>query len=147
VNIRRPLGVTLVAIYCFLVAIFGLTLPLAGLYGSHGVLPGASFVSLPFTSSFFLWPGRMGGMSWIVLIWSVLTGFGLLRLRRWARISAIILAIPSLATFPVGTVVSILILVYLLKRDVARIFELGEGPVTLSEAEALHVEAIMGHRR
>ena len=85
-------------------------------------------------------------MNWVVLIWSVLTGFGLLRLRRWARISAIILAIPSLATFPVGTVVSILILVYLLKRDVARLFELGEGTKTLSEAEALHVEAVMGRR-
>jgi len=147
VNIRRPLGVTLVAIYCFLVAIFGLTLPLAGQFGSHGVWAGSSFISLPFTSGFFLWPGRMGGMGWIILVWSVLTGFGLLRLRRWARISAIILAIPSLATFPVGTVVSILILVYLLKRDVARLFELGEGSVTLSEAEALRVETVMGHRR
>jgi tRNA A-37 threonylcarbamoyl transferase component Bud32 len=147
VDIRRPLGVTLVAIYCFLIAIFGVTLPLAGLFGSHGVWAGSSFFSLPFTSGFFLWPGRMGGMSLILLIWSVLTGFGLLRLRRWARISAIILAIPSLANFPLGTVISILILVYLLKRDVARLFELGEGTVTLSEAEALQMETVMGHRR
>ena len=89
----------------------------------------------------------MGGANWVILVWSVLTGFGLLRLRRWARISAIILAIPSLGTFPVGTVLSILILVYLLKRDVARLFKLGEGTVTLSEAEALQMETVMGDRR
>ena len=115
-------------------------------YSAMNITSGSSFISLPFTKNFFLWPGKMMGTNWIVLIWAVLTGFGLLRLRRWARISAIILAIPSLATFPVGTVLSILILVYLLKREVARLFQLGEGPATLSEAEAREMEGVMGHR-
>jgi len=146
VNVRRPLGVSLVAAYCFLVAFCLASLPLIWRLGDFGLGHGSSILSLPYPGDLFFWSSGPGVSNWFVLVWSVMTGIGLLRLRRWARISAVILAFPSLASFPVGTVASILVLVYLLRRDVARVFELGRGPVTLSEAEARKVEAVVGRR-
>lgn len=44
---------------------------------------------------------------------SAVVGFGLLTLKEWARIGAMLLAIPVLVIFPIWTVIGILILVYL----------------------------------
>ena len=146
VNVRRPPGVSLVAAYCFLVALFVVALPLIWRLRHSGLWPNSLMLPLPYVGDLFFWSHGLVATNWFVLVWSVLTGIGLLRLRPWARISAVLLAVPSLVSFPVGTVTSILVLVYLLRRDVGRVFELGAGPVTLSEEEARKVAAVMGRR-
>ena len=53
----------------------------------------------------------------------VFAGWGLLRMKQWARWLAFVLAIISLFFFPIGTVVGALIIWYLLKGDVNEAFE------------------------
>jgi hypothetical protein len=83
-------------------------------------------------------------LSAAIAIWSLLVGVGLLRLRCWARTNALVIAGIGLLLFPVGTILSILVLGYLLRGEVRRIFELGEGPATVSLDEARRLERAMG---
>jgi hypothetical protein len=73
-------------------------------------------------------------------VWAIAASIGLLRLRKWSRISAIILAFFGLASGGIGMIVSIFILAYLFRKNVKRLFELGEGPATVSEEEARRLE-------
>ena len=52
----------------------------------------------------------------------LLVGVGLFTLKKWARILAIIFAIIGLLNVPIGTIISIIILVYLFKADVKAAF-------------------------
>ncbi len=70
--------------------------------------------------------------SYVVVCWAVfgvigalyfLTAWGLWTGQNWARIIAIILAILGLLNFPIGTVISIIILIYLFKSDVKAYFK------------------------
>ena len=79
-----------------------------------------------------------------LVIWYAITAVGVLRLRSWSRTHAIVLAAIGLFFFPAGTIMSIFVLAYLLRSDVKRLFELGEGPATLKEAEAQRMERTMG---
>ena len=63
-----------------------------------------------------------------------------------AALVMIKLRAPRALSRRMGTVTSILVLVYLLRRDVGRVFELGEGPATLPEEEARKVEEVIGRR-
>jgi len=92
-------------------------------------------------------------------LWHAIAGFGALRLRNWARYNLIILAIlevPAcmlivlsgfLLPFVLTSVVAVVVLVYLFRPAIARIFELGLGPATLPLAEADALERAMGARR
>jgi hypothetical protein len=83
-------------------------------------------------------------VAWALVGWSVITGIGLLRLRRWARPSAIGLAFAGMTLFfPLGLMLSIGVLSYLFRADVARVFELGEGHVEVSEEEARRLARIL----
>lgn len=55
-----------------------------------------------------------------------LIGYGLYALQSWARIAAIIFAIIGLINVPIGTIISIIILIYLFKPEVKAAF--GAGP-------------------
>ena len=77
------------------------------------------------------------------------------RLRNWARYSLIILAVLEvpwvvLAALRGGlvvllpvTIASVLIVIYLLRQPVARIFALGLGPATVPAAEADALERVI----
>jgi len=52
----------------------------------------------------------------------LITGWGLLKLRSWARILGIVLAVISLLNFPIGTVVGIYGLWVLLTKETERLF-------------------------
>ena len=92
-------------------------------------------------------------------LWHAIAGFGALRLRNWARYNLIILAVlevPAcvlivfsgfLLPFLLTSVASVVILVYLFKPAIARVFELGLGPATLPAAEADALEHAIGARR
>jgi hypothetical protein len=62
----------------------------------------------------------------------VLTGYGLLKYKSWARILAIILAILNLILFPIGTALGIYTLVIMFNEEVKALFK---GGGTLAEVE------------
>jgi hypothetical protein len=91
--------------------------------------------------------GFLGPFCLLLALWHLIAGIGLLKLRNWARFNAVILAIIELPLiffapasglllllFPV-TIASGLILFYLFRPVIARIFLLGLGPATVREAE------------
>jgi tRNA A-37 threonylcarbamoyl transferase component Bud32 len=94
----------------------------------------------------------------VLAVWQFVAGVGALRLRNWARYNLIVLCVlqlSSLLLVPFSwlaaivvptTLVSLLILVYLFRPSVARIFELGLGPTTLPVAEADAIERILGRQ-
>ena len=59
----------------------------------------------------------------IVFIVALLGGIGLLRGKEWGRILSIVQAALSLFWVPIGTVIGILILIYLTKTEVREYFE------------------------
>jgi type II secretory pathway pseudopilin PulG len=58
----------------------------------------------------------------VIGTWTLMTGVGLLRLKPLARTSQLILSVIGLAGFPFGTLISILVLVYLAKPGMKVIF-------------------------
>jgi hypothetical protein len=66
----------------------------------------------------------------VVLLFSapgLITGWGLLKLRSWARILGIVLAVISLINFPIGTAVGIYGLWVLLTKETERLFVAPSG--------------------
>jgi len=64
----------------------------------------------------------VGGLSAMVSVPGVLTGFGLLRLRPWARVLAIILGILNLPGFPIGTFLGVYSLYVMLDDETSTLF-------------------------
>ena len=58
---------------------------------------------------------------------AIASGIGLLRGQEWGRIMGIVHAALSLFSFPVGTTIGILVIVYLTKSDIADYFRAGGG--------------------
>jgi hypothetical protein len=118
---KRPDGVTAIAVWFFVDALLMLffaclltAIPLSGVLNEINDPIGEFWAVFSLTC----------GVIFILLsgILSVLAGWGLLRLKEWARWLAIILGIFSLFAFPIGTVIGALIIWYLLKEDVREAF-------------------------
>ncbi len=123
---KRPDGVTLVAVWYFMNAFFILlsffvliAIPVSGAFSGINDQTG-----LFWATTGVICLAVFVAVSGIVV---ALSGWGLLRIRSWARILGLILAIMGLFAFPVGTVISALIIWYLSKEDVRQVFELAEG--------------------
>jgi type IV pilus assembly protein PilA len=71
---------------------------------------------------------------------SLAVGIGLLQLKEWARSTRVVLAVIGLLGIPCGTVISILILVYLLKPGIKVLFS-GRSAEELTPLEARDVAA------
>ena len=126
-EVHRPKGVTLIALYAFVNAI----LALVGVqFVTLGPLSGHVVENEPF-------------LRVLLAGWSFVTCVGLLSLRRWGRISALVLAALGLFLVPAGTIFSIVILLYLLRADIRKIFEQGRGPAVLLLGEDHWVERVM----
>jgi hypothetical protein len=124
VEIRRPRGVTLSASYC--IFWFVLVVP------SMGTSQQVAEPRFPFE---------------VLAIPAIAVAFGLWRLRRWGRIGAIVLAgIGCFFYFPAGFLLSAPVAVYLLRKDVRRVFDLGVGPATLDEEEATRLAKLVRER-
>jgi tRNA A-37 threonylcarbamoyl transferase component Bud32 len=162
ITITRPSIVSWIAAYSFMMA--GLLPALVGAasmwfllgargsgsiigpwIGFHGGSPRAGLLLL----------GGLGPLCFILAIWHLIAGIGVLKLRNWGRFNMIILAaieLPwlffapasalMLALFPI-TIISGLILFYLFRPTIARIFQLGPGPATLKEEEAEEIERVL----
>jgi hypothetical protein len=120
-KMKRPDGVVLIALWYFLI---GTVLTLGAL----------TILVLPMAALWFERTGmdRMVGMWGLGIgfmftasgaVLSFLTGWGLLRLKEWARWLAMGLALFKLLLFPLGTVAGVLILAYLLQAGVKAVFE------------------------
>jgi tRNA A-37 threonylcarbamoyl transferase component Bud32 len=161
ITIKRPPIVSWMAAYSFLMSGLLLALPgalafltLVGVRSSTpfimhlGVLPRQGFIML----------GIVGPLFLALAAWHLIAGIGLLKLRNWGRFNLIILAFleavlpffspfSGIMTFTIPLMaISVLILIYLFRPAVARMFDLGPGPVTLPEAEANAIEALYSHK-
>jgi hypothetical protein len=119
---KRPDGVTLIAVYEFLIAIPGL-IGLCGIlvFAVPAILTGTEGIVDATAGLFALGIGLLlvGGGTLL----SVIAGWGLLRMKGWARWLTIALAAFSLLAFPIGTIIGALIIWYLLKDEVTQAFE------------------------
>ena len=127
---KRPDGVTAIAVWYFVDAFFTLmiactliALPFSGVFDDIGDSTGYFWATFGVTC----------GVVFVLLsgIAALLAGWGLLRLKQWARWLAFILAIFGLFAFPIGTVIGALIIWYLLKDDVREAFESAEDEMML----------------
>ena len=120
-------GILLTAIWNFFTGLgagIAMLLLLAGqwLYQPVAVFPmGVSHISmgLPNYSLLFLTFGFIGFLYGLL---GLAAGIGLLMRKEWGRITAIIHAVVSLPAFPVGTVIGILVLLYLTKNETKQYF-------------------------
>jgi hypothetical protein len=113
---ERPDGVTLVAVYYVFVGAMGLL-------GACVILTVALFpVALNVDEGDALFWALFGLCIGFVVtggsgILSVLAGWGLLNLKEWARWLALVLAVFTLFAFPIGTIIGVLIIWYLLQDE------------------------------
>jgi len=117
----RPDGVTTIAVYYFLVAIFDLI-------GACAIvaIPMASIIQFNRGSDlYFSLVGLSFGLlaTLILAALAIVAGWGLLRMANRARWLAIALAIISLIFFPIGTIIGAIIIWYLLKADTREAIE------------------------
>ena len=107
----RPTGVSILAVLYFIDGILTIV---------SGLLVASLFSFFP---ALFLICGAVGVVIGLLFF---LVGWGLWTLQPWARTAAIILAILGLFNFPIGTVISIIVLIYLFQPEIKAAF--GEGP-------------------
>jgi len=118
---KRPDGVTLISIYHFIWA--ALTL-----LGICGVIALPFFVGLVTKGDrdATFWTAFASIVSLVffglIFLANLIVGLGLWRMKEWARIAALALAIFRLFSVPVGTIIGGLIIWYLLQENVAAQF-------------------------
>jgi len=118
---KRPEGVTLISVYHFVCAALMLLAMIA-------------LIALPFIVGGFsdgdrdaiLWTSVGSAVSLLFVglffVLNLVIGLGLLRMREWSRIAAIVLAVLRLLSFPVGTIIGGLTIWYLLQEPVGARF-------------------------
>ena len=125
---KRPDGVTLLAIYHFVIgitmligtcAILAFTIPAVTVANNNVNGP----VVTLFLSSFALLITGFGGLL------ALIAGAGLLALKEWARWLALGIAVVSLIAFPIGTIIGGITIWYLLQEHVKAAFLSGGTPV------------------
>jgi hypothetical protein len=131
---KRPDGITVIAVWHFVQAFFLLT----GICGilAVGISPIFGEINDPI-AEFWVGFGLTCGAVWFLIsgVALVLSGWGLLRLKQWARWLAFVLAIFGLFAFPIGTVIGAVIIWYLLKEETRDAFEAAEGGMMLEPEE------------
>ena len=120
---KRPDLLLLVAIWQFLNAFFCII-----------GLAAITIFAFPEALGFRYGPANIGsifGLSIAIFVLlcciglSLAGGIGILKAKSWGRIICIVNAILSLFNIPIGTVIGILVLIYLTKPDVREYFEEG----------------------
>jgi hypothetical protein len=128
----RPEFVTLIAIYQFATA--AILLLLACLATAMGIPLLFFMIADAGTIAFsFLWIVFLA-LAFGYSVASLVVGWGLLMMREWARLGAIVLAAFALVGFPIWTIVAIIILFYLTSDDAKRAFQHGDARVGHSES-------------
>ncbi|UCD99530.1 MAG: hypothetical protein JSV42_02025 [Chloroflexota bacterium] len=129
---KRPDGVTVIAVWYFVQAFLLLILACTLLaIPASGVIADINDPIGEFWVIFSLTCGEI----FIVLtgIALVFAGWGLLRMKQWARWLAFVLGIFSLFAFPVGTVIGALIIWYLFKDEVREAFDMASSAAVVGD--------------
>ncbi|MFQ5594887.1 MAG: hypothetical protein ACE5HA_12150 [Anaerolineae bacterium] len=109
---RRPDGVAIIAVWHFIVAglfllgLCAMSIPIIAVWSDTGDAGGAVIATIALVFGAFV-IFLFGGAFAIV-------GWGLWKLKQWARAAAIVLAVLQLIGIPIGTIVGALTLWYLL---------------------------------
>lgn len=117
----RPESITLIAVYQFLCALPGIIIALAVSIIAIPAVIATGLDRISLTAAMFglglviLFTGGLG-------ILSAAAGFGLLKMKEWARWVTIVLAIFGLPLIPIGTLISVFILFYLFKPETRQLF-------------------------
>ena len=119
---RRSDGITLVAVYHFVVAALFMigTLIMAIPTFILGII---TLAEEPDAMIGFVAAGFIAALLLILSLLNLAVGYGLWHLQPWARTAGIVLAILGLFFIPIGTIFGALILWYLLRPDVAAQFD------------------------
>ncbi len=128
----RPGVVTLLAVLDIIGGVIGIGFALLLGFGSMGASQPAE-LGWMFTAFAAVY-GVLG-------VLQLAAGIGLLGLKPWARILQIVLASVALLGIPCGTIIGILILVYMLKPEVKLLFS-GASPSDLAPEELAMVERL-----
>lgn len=129
---KRPGVVTLLAVLNFLGGVVGIGMGLLFGLGGLGASPQAELAwVMPAIGALY---GVLGALQ-------LAAGFGLLGLKPWGRTLQIVLAAIMLLGIPCGTVIGILVLIYMLKPEVKLLFS-GASPAELDPAELAMVERL-----
>ena len=126
----KVLGVLFIAVSAFgVLAALVLMVALGGAAGLVGAAadPEEAALALPIIG---LTGTALIGMLLVLSLPGLITGFGLLAFRPWARILGIVLAILQLVNVPIGTVLGIYALWVLLNKDTERLFAGALPPAT-----------------
>ena len=127
----KVLGVLFIAVSALgvLAALF-LVVALGGTAGLVGATadPEEAALALPILG---LTGVALVGMLLVLSLPGLITGFGLLSYKPWARILGIVLAILQLVNIPIGTLLGIYALWVLLNKDTERLFTGALPPATL----------------
>ena len=109
---KRPDGVTVIALYQLLMGFLDMCLGYIALWIAF--IAGATSEH-PFWR-LFVWGG---GGTWLFLggLAYLIAGIGLWQMRAWARWLSVALAILALPVFPIWTIIGALIIWYLLRED------------------------------
>jgi hypothetical protein len=137
---RRPEFVTLVAVYQFVTA--GILLLLSCLI--LAVLLPSIFVFIPVEGALvtFIMASAVLALVLGFGFASLIVGWGLIRMREWARLGAIVLALFALIGFPIWTIAGILILLYLTSEEARNAFDRSRtGKPTMSPDDEMATRA------
>jgi hypothetical protein len=121
----RPEGITLLAALFWILAILALVGSLFMLATKDAIIkiiedqPEVTKEIIDIVDSVLLGTGII---IFIFAICYTITGWGLWTLKSWARIVALILAGISLLSFPIGTIIGIVVLWYLFKPEIKKAF-------------------------
>jgi type IV pilus assembly protein PilA len=129
-SFKRPMVVTLLGILNVVGGVFGL--------GVAALLALGGFAGMKEEGAVMLAVGLAYGLIGLL---QIATGVGLLGLKPWSRQLQIGLAVIGLLGIPCGTIVSILVLVYMLKPEVRILFS-GASPRELAPEELQMVERL-----
>ena len=119
---QRPDGITIISIWFYLSGVFFLfiTAVCAFFVIAFGIGSVAEDVGMLIPAGIF---GIITLAFMAISLLNLIVGYGLWIMKPWARIGAIALAIVGLFFMPIGTIAGAHILWYLIKPDVAALFE------------------------
>jgi hypothetical protein len=124
---QRSDGVTIIAIYQFVVAFFSL-LGVCGLLSIPMIVAASTAAARaeggPIATA-VVSTVMVVASGWIFLVGAAnaVIGWGLWKQQEWGRIGALVLAVLRLLSFPIGTVIGALIIWYLFREDVKAEFQ------------------------
>jgi hypothetical protein len=131
----KVLGVVYLAVgACMLLLALFLALTMGSVTGIVGATaePQDAAIAIPILG--------IAGMALVVMFGvfslpSLITGYGLLYFKSWARIVGIVLSAVSLINFPLGTAVGVYGLWVLLNKETERLFDIPQGsPITPAQS-------------